>query len=272
MGLYFSGASVGMTVTLATSALFPSLKAAFTTAGVASVIITLAWIFLVKNKPPGAPDVPSQPVFKYIRIAARSKNVWILSIFFMLLMGSSMAYSGGLPNALAVRGIDPVQAGLMASIGTIGTIIGGIVLPMLSDKIGRIKPFLGPVCILSAFLIFILWLIPINTLWVVLPIGGFFAGAAMPLVKSYPILLPEIGPEYAGSAGGIMSTLQLLGAFFIPSFIISPIAGENFGLLLYLCAGITLVAGLIAFALPELGTKARLKAAQQVTGANSVDS
>ena len=47
---------------------------------------------------------------------------------------------------------------------------------------------------------------------------------------SFPALLPEIGPECAGSATGIISTLELIGAVVIPTYIITPIAGQNFSL------------------------------------------
>jgi len=49
----------------------------------------------------------------------------------------------------------------------------------------------------------------------------------MPMIASLPMLLPEIGPVYAGSAGGIIATLQVIGAVVAPTFIITPLAGSS---------------------------------------------
>jgi NNP family nitrate/nitrite transporter-like MFS transporter len=71
------------------------------------------------------------------------------------------------------------------------------------------------------------------------------------------MLLPEIGPVYAGSAGGIVGTLQVIGAVFIPSFILTPIAGHNYNLFFALGSVCFLLVGIVTLLLPELGVKAR---------------
>lgn len=57
----------------------------------------------------------------------------------------------------------------------------------------------------------------------------------MPIFLSAPVLLEGLGTKYAGSAAGVISTLQLLGAVLIPTYILTPIAGENYSLLIYAC-------------------------------------
>jgi hypothetical protein len=73
---------------------------------------------------------------------------------------------------------------------------------------------------------------------------------------SLPMLLPEIGPEYAGSAGGIISTLQVTGAVVVPTFVITKLAaGSNtvlFGLTA-ICLALIVIPVLF---LPELGSRA----------------
>ncbi|MFZ5639488.1 MAG: MFS transporter [Bacillota bacterium] len=260
MGIYFTGAGLGMTVALATSALFPSIKSAFTTAGLVILVIGILWVALVKAKPEGAPDLPAMPVTKYIGKVARSKNVWLVGIALMLFMGCNMAFSGNLSNALnGVRGIDPKTAGLMASLVTLGTVVGSFIGPALSDRIGRIKPFLAPMAILGAVVMYLSWATTGGVTWVLLAVLGFLMGVGLPLLMTFPVLLPEIGPVYAGSAGGLIATLQLIGAFFIPSFIIAPIAGTNFNTLFMLASLSYLLFGLVTLFLPELGAKARAK-------------
>jgi len=262
MGLYFSSAATGITVALATSALFPSTKSAFVTAGIFMLAVWIAWMALIKAKPEGAPEMPVMPVSKYLGVVAKSKNVWLVGLGLMFFMGSNMAFSGFLPNALnAVRGVDPVTAGLLASIVTIGTMLGAIVGPAMSDRVGRIKPFLAPVCILGAITMYVAWIVPTGAImWATLFSLGILMGISSPLLMAFPMLLPEIGPAYAGTAGGMIATLQLLGAFIIPAFIITPLAGSNFSLLFSLSSLFFLLLGVVSLFLPELGAKARAKA------------
>ena len=79
------------------------------------------------------------------------------------------------------------------------------------------------------------------------------------------MLLPEIGPVYAGSAGGIITTLQVIGAVVVPTFIVTPLAGSNakvlFGMAA-LCLALIIVPVLF---LPELGTRALAARAAKVS-------
>lgn len=61
-------------------------------------------------------------------------------------------------------------------------------------------------------------------------------GASRPIFLSAPVLLEGLGTKYAGSAAGVISTLQLLGAVLIPTYILTPIAGDNYSLLFMLAS------------------------------------
>lgn len=258
MGIYFTGMGMGISIALATSALFPSMKSAFITAGVVMFLIWLMWIAFIKGKPAGMPDPPVLPVSKYIGVAARSKNVWLAGIGLMFFMGSNMVFTGFLSNALhQERGMDPVAAGMMTSIITFGTILGSLAGPVLSNRAGRIKPFLITAAVLGAMTGYGSWIGPEGLgMSVQLALLGIFSGVCSPLLMAFPMLLPEIGPVYAGSAGGIIGTLQVVGAVFIPSFIIAPLAGENYHLLFALGSLCFFIVGIVVLLLPELGAKA----------------
>jgi NNP family nitrate/nitrite transporter-like MFS transporter len=87
-------------------------------------------------------------------------------------------------------------------------------------------------------------------------VAGFLQSALTPLFLSLPMLLPEIGPVYAGSAGGIISTLQVLGAVVVPTFIITPLAGSNANILFGLEAICLVLIAIPVLFLPELGSRA----------------
>lgn len=258
MGIYFTGSGLGMTVALATSALFSTVKSAYVTAGAIIIVVAILWVLFIKAKPEGVPDMAAMPVSKYIGVVAKSKNVWIVGLALMVFMGSNMSFSGNLANALnAVRGIDPKTAGFMTSLVTVGTVVGSFVGPALSDRLGIIKPFLGPVAILGSIVMYLSWNLTGGVAWILLAILGFFMGIGMPLLASFPMLLPEVGPIYAGTAGGLIATLQLIGAFFIPSFIVAPIVGNNFNNIFIFASILLLIFGIINMFLPELGGKHR---------------
>jgi len=71
---------------------------------------------------------------------------------------------------------------------------------------------------------------------------------------------------YAGSAGGIITTLQVFGGVVVPSYVITRIAGSSSTMLFGLtaiCCGLIVLPALF---LPELGSKAlaaRAKAAAE---------
>lgn len=262
MGIYLSAMGVGTTAALATSALFPTTKSAFVAAGILMAVVWVLWILLIKPKPQGAPDLPVMPVTKYIGVAAKSKNVWLVGLALMFFMGNSMAFSGFLSNALhEAKGISPVTAGFMASLVTFGTIVGSIIGPVLSGRIGRIKGFLIPVALLGAVAGYAAWAVPQGLgMSALLAVFGILSGMCTPLFMSFPMLLPEIGPVYAGSAGGLIGTLQVIGAVFIPSFILTPIAGSNYNLFFALGSICFLLVGVVTLLLPELGVRARARA------------
>lgn len=77
---------------------------------------------------------------------------------------------------------------------------------------------------------------------------------AIPIFMSAPILLEGIGTKYAGSAAGVISTLQLLGAVLIPTYILTPIAGANLGLLFTLASVCMVIMFAAGFIIPEFGS------------------
>lgn len=102
---------------------------------------------------------------------------------------------------------------------------------------------------------------------VLLAVLGIMSGMCASLLIAFPMLLPEIGPVYAGSAGGIICTLQVIGAVFIPSFVIAPLAGQNYNLFFTLGSLCFFLVSVVVLLLPELGTKLRAKAGADFAGA-----
>ncbi len=258
MGICMVSPVLAMFVGTSTTTLFPSDASAFIFSGILCLIILALWMIFAKNKPEGSPDLPVLPVTKYLREAARSRSIWLAGFGLFFAMGALMIMNSFLPNVLHdARGLGPTSAGFYGSLATLGGIFGSFMGPLICNRVGVMKPYLVVVALLAAAGTFWCWQLPIGPAIIVgLILAGFLQNAMAPLIASLPMLLPEIGPVYAGSAGGIITTLQVIGAVVVPTFIVTPLAGSSgkglFGLAA-LCFILLIVPVLF---LPELGSKA----------------
>jgi NNP family nitrate/nitrite transporter-like MFS transporter len=262
MGAYVAGATAGIAIAQATSALFPTIGSAFMTSAVIMVIALMLWLLFVKSKPAGIPDLPRHPVKEYLGVAAKNKYIWFGAVAMLFYMGSMVAQTGNLPNAFAqAKGIGPVLAGLTASSLSLAFIVGTVIGPLLAQKLGLLRPLLTPTAVLAAIASYLAWIVPFGALtWMLLILTGFLLGTVVPLVMSLPMLLPELGPVYAGSAGGIISMFQMGGAFVVPSYVIVLLAGSNVNQV-FLCVSVGyLLFGVFLLFIPELGAKASHRA------------
>jgi len=156
--------------------------------------------------------------------------------------------------------ISAEKASVYASMPILGGVFGCFLGPMICNRMGVMKRYLIIVGLLSGAATFWSWQLPLGTAIVVaLIVAGFLQYSVQPLFASLPMLLPEIGPVYAGSAGGIIATVQVLGAVVLPTFVITPLAGSNTTMLFGLAAlSMALMIVPVLF-LPELGTRALAK-------------
>ena len=260
VGAYMISPMLASFLGTATTALFPSMASAFIFSGATCFVILVIWLIFAKNKPEGAPDPPVLPVAQYLGKAARSKGVWLAGACLFFVMGSGMTFADFLPNVLhTARGVEPVKAGFYGSLATLGGVFGAFFGPLICKRMGVMRTYLIIAGVLGAVTTYWSWQLPIGpTLVAGLLLAGFMGSAVTPLMLSLPMLLPEIGPVYAGSAGGIISTMHVLGAVLIPTFVITPLAGPDAGILFGLAAVCFLLIILPVLFLPELGAKALL--------------
>jgi nitrate/nitrite transporter NarK len=258
MGIWMVSPMLAGFLGTATTALFPSEASAFIFSGVACLVILILWLIFAKNKPERSPDLPVLPVTRYLGKAARSRGIWLAGACAFFIMGAMMTFTTFLPNVLQnLRGISPVQAGFYGSLATLGGVFGASFGPVICNRMGIMKLYVIIVSLLGAAGAYFSWQLPVGPAIVVsLLLAGFLLSAILPLMLSLPMLLPEIGPVYAGSAGGIISTLQVLGGVLVPTFIITPVAGMNATLLYGLTALCSALIVLPALLLPELGSRA----------------
>jgi nitrate/nitrite transporter NarK len=165
----------------------------------------------------GAADLPAPSAGLVGALAVR--EVWMVAGSYFFFLAGYLGVVSYLPSYLvSVRGLAPQQAGGMLSIVLASYVVGSLILPGFSDRIGRRKVVYVPGILLSGLMVYCASAFMGTTLVAVMVIWGFAAGA-IALVFAVPLELPGIGPELAGSAIGATLLAGFLGGF------VSPIAG-----------------------------------------------
>jgi NNP family nitrate/nitrite transporter-like MFS transporter len=256
VGCYLAGIGLGQSSAVAVGPLFASLESAFMVSIVIMVVVVTMWFLFLKDAPAGAPKIEPQPLLVNLKYAMTKPTIWIagLSGFFML--GSYVTLNSFLVNSLiSVKGVEPDKAGLTASVVALSLMIGSLMSSVMVKKVGRSKIFMLLCGSISTICMYLAWSMDFSGATVVMLFGiGFFSGALLSVVLSLPMLLDYIGPRYAGSAGGIISTLQTGGGFALPVALPILAQGEVNGIFTLMTVGFGLMT-LFAIILPELLTR-----------------
>lgn len=255
LGIAFAFSTLAMTVALATTAYFPDRRTAFSVALALFVVSTVGWFALYRNPEPegasknvtdsvdasGEGAQPTQPGLGELlkRIVSRG-GVWLVGLALFFVMGANVVMSSFVPTILQSRGIDSVAAGYYSSAYTIGSLLSCVIVPEAAQKMGTKRAII--VLDACAFvLVSFGWMAPEGFLLAaVLFLAGFFVGGNMPILLAVPIKLPGVGPELAGTAGGLAATVELLGAVVLPSYVLIPLSGGNLGTT-FLLAGVCML-------------------------------
>jgi len=203
-------------------------RAAFFLAGVPGLAVAAVIALVVREAPRAnaavAVETPGSPL-QILRI----RNVWLCAVVASLLLASWLVAQVFLPLYLVrVRHLSPVDMGVvMTAYGVVG-LVGALVLPTLSDHVGR-KPVLA-VFASSAVLI------PMACAWwtggvagLALLCGVGALGSALPHVAIGMAPGESVRPADRGTALGlVMGVAEICGGFGGPS--LAGIAADHVGL------------------------------------------
>ena len=261
MGIFsFCGQLPSGFATATTAILFKSMRGAFIAAAVFGIVVFIMWILFISDRPDSGCEMQREqqeavPIREALSVVLKNKGVWLISICIMMVLGANVTLSTFLPTALqSMYGIDLAVCGTIASMLTLGNCIGSIAGSLTFEKVKKVRKFVPGTAALSLILVLVCWRFPnVAALYILTLLAGILLGAAMPIFFSAPVLLDGIGVRYAGTAAGVIATLQLLGAVLIPTYILTPIAGDNYTLLFSLAAVCMGVMFLIGLTLPEFG-------------------
>jgi len=147
----------------------------------------------------------------------RTKELWILSFAMFVGYGITQVLLAYLPSMLASRHVgDAFQVGIVSSFLMIGGTIGSIIVPFVSDRVHRRKPFLMLSVLAGATLSsFLAAFGGFEISVIVAAVLGFLLVPILPLTVT---LLPDfqsIGAKRVGTATGIIFLFGSTGAVIL---------------------------------------------------------
>ncbi len=201
--------ALGLTPQLVQAAGFSGMLQIY---GVLGLLGTLAFLILVKSSPPTSPriveDGQSATGWSSIRQILKVRDMVILGFIALIGIGVFNGLATWLETILnELQGMSLSNAGTVSAVLIVSAMAGCIVMPMLSDRIGRRKPFLIAATLIGGLSVFLLIFSKSYTLNMINAIAiGFFFISALPIMLT---MSAEItGPKFAGVSVGY---LQLLG-------------------------------------------------------------
>lgn len=147
------------------------------------------------------------------------KRIWLCSLGFFGQAGCFMGVIHYLPLYLQDKVGEVTAGGVISTIMWAG-VIGNVLLPYISDRIGSTRVVYILSALITCIFSYLLSVATGLTLWVVAIIGGLAVQGAIPVLFAALLETKELKPLYAATALGAFATIAYFGSF------LSPIIGD----------------------------------------------
>ncbi|MEM2947805.1 MAG: MFS transporter, partial [Candidatus Bathyarchaeia archaeon] len=180
-----------------------------------SVAGAVLFIALAKEKPrivsAEASEVKASISFNEVKKFFGKKDFIILEALFFIGVGLFTALLTWLETILNTRGLAVTEAGLVGGIIIIGGIFGSLIIPGISDKTARRKPFIiVDLAVAAAALFLLAEVTDFSILAVVGFVLGFFLMSALPI--GLEMSAEIVGSALAGSASSFLWLFSQAGS------------------------------------------------------------
>jgi nitrate/nitrite transporter NarK len=219
-GISISGMGIGGAIAMATakSVLSPSFggwRSTMVVLGGLVLLVAILWMIVYRDRPvEGAAQKKKPNVFKNFKDVLKVRDIWLIAFYYGLNMVSLLAVITLLPITLEERGLE--KSGEMVGIMMGATVVFNILGGMLSDRVGKRKPFLLICAVVFGLCVLGFANFTGTPLLVVLIIAGAAMGTIAPVLMSVPVEMDRIGTALAGSAVGFIFMLGNTGGFVGP--------------------------------------------------------
>lgn len=205
----FAGMALGLAVTPALAAKV-GFHASMIIFAAATCLSGAAFLIIAKENEP-AVDNGKNGALNDFRLIFRDRDLVLLFIVSFLGIGFFNGLTTWLEPILAPNGISAEKAGLIGAFLIIGGVAGSCLIPVLSDKLRRRKPFLMFCCFSALVLVYPFCTnVHFRQLLALAGLVGFFMLPAYALMLTMSEELS--GPERAGTTTGILMLAGNAGA------------------------------------------------------------
>jgi MFS family permease len=208
--------------------------------GILAVVSALGFFVFAKAKPATPPCPAGQDervlMFDGLKQMLRQRDFLLLLAVFFIGLGMFNGVSTWIENIVRPRGFSISQAGLLGGLMLIGGIIGAVIMPILSDKARRRKPYI--ILSLCGLIPGLAGMAFATSYWLLLVSGfvfGFFLLSSGPIGFQFGAELTHPAPE--GTSNSLLIVMgQISGIIFIFGMdaLKSPATGAMTGSLLAL--------------------------------------
>ena len=249
----FIGVAIGMVVTplLVLDYGIPRTQLIF---GIIAAITAVTFLIFTKESPPTPPCPPEMEeralMLDGLKKMLRMRDIWVMMFVFLIGMGIFNGISTWIEGIVHPRGFTTVQAGELGGFFLLGSVLGAIVLPTLSDKYHKRKIF-----ILLGMILAIPGLIGVTltTNYLLLAASiislGFFMVGLAPVGYQYAAEITYPAPE--GTSNGLMVLAGQISVVFVYAMEALKSADGSFTTSLLIFGGLMIISALILTSLQE---------------------
>ena len=215
MASLYAGAAFAISATLPINSLLgSSWRNTLLIFGLVSAVAAGAWWLVARNPPSSdaSHDSENGPVGGQ-RVWANSQ-VWLVAVVLSSMNIFFYTLGGWLPTIFVERGSPPYVASLMTSAIYFLAIPATLVIPLLSDRIGRRKPFLWILALLAAGASYGLLVAPLGFGWILAATLGFATAGIM--VVCYMLPVEMVSTSALGRASGMIVSVGFVGGIVGP--------------------------------------------------------
>lgn len=219
-GICFSSMGIGGAIAMATAASFMSpafggWRGTVVVLGGLCLAMGILWMILYRDKTEGyVQGSKEQNVIGNFKKVLKVKDIWIISIYYGLNMVGLVSIITLLPLTLEENGVT--RSGEMVSIMMGTTVVFNILGGVISDKVGKRKPFLILCAVIMGLCIPTFVVFKGAPLVITLIVAGAALGTIAPVMMAIPVELKQIGTALTGTAVGVIFMIGNTGGFFGP--------------------------------------------------------
>jgi CP family cyanate transporter-like MFS transporter len=216
MASLYAGGAVGIVATIPLHQLLAGTwRTTLILSGLLSAVAAVVWWLVARNPPapPVAANLGENVAGSSGRVWANAQ-LWLVALLVTTMNVFFYTLGGWLPTIFAERGSSPEGAGFLASLPYFLAIPATFVVPVLSDRVGRRKPFLWLLAGVAALASYGLLVMPLSWGGVLAAVLGFATAGILVVCYILPVELVEVAT--LGRASGFIISVGFLGGIVGP--------------------------------------------------------